>query len=218
MKGLLMTPENAQKCHDGTKTQTRRVIKPINKEPDAWCISGQVGTKWGFGNLHCDDDIIIKCPYSIGEQVYIKETHYRYGEWRRYCDSQDKVTWCFEPFGESLIRFTDNPPDVICHGRGEEGWHKRPSLFLPADLARTIVEINDLRAQQIQSISEADAKAEGVEAMYQTTEAGYVWDNHGYRRAFKLLWNSIHGEGAWERNEWVWAYSFIRILRGEMPE
>lgn len=29
--------------------------------------------------------------------------------------------------------------------------------------------------------------------------------------AFREIWDSIHGRGAWERNDWVWAISFRRI-------
>lgn len=29
-----------------------------------------------------------------------------------------------------------------------------------------------------------------------------------YRGAFVHLWNSIHGPGAWERNDWVWVVGF----------
>ena len=29
--------------------------------------------------------------------------------------------------------------------------------------------------------------------------------------AFRDLWNSIHGPGAWKKNPWVWVVSFKRI-------
>ncbi len=29
------------------------------------------------------------------------------------------------------------------------------------------------------------------------------------------MWDSIHSPGAWERNDWVWAYSFKRVDKPE---
>lgn len=31
------------------------------------------------------------------------------------------------------------------------------------------------------------------------------------RACFAYLWESIHGPGAWARNEWVWAVQFKRL-------
>ena len=86
MKSFLMTPENAQKCFEGTKTQTRRLIKP---QPD---VTERIPTSvytMGDWNLFInweDEDywtwstfINECCPYKIGEQVYIRET------WQDYC-------------------------------------------------------------------------------------------------------------------------------------
>lgn len=35
------------------------------------------------------------------------------------------------------------------------------------------------------------------------------------RRVFAALWDSINGRGAWDRNDWVFAYTFGRV---EKPE
>lgn len=35
------------------------------------------------------------------------------------------------------------------------------------------------------------------------------------RIAFPTLWDSIHGPGAWHRNDWVWAYTFSRTTKPE---
>ena len=76
MKSLLMTPDNAQKCHDGTKTQTRRLIKP---QPDSIYHSpihlpGTNGWAWHKPNQGTIP-FIRECPFSVGEQVYIKEKY-----------------------------------------------------------------------------------------------------------------------------------------------
>ena len=217
MKSLIFLPWKAQAIHESNiEWQTRRLggLKVINQSPDAWCISGQVGAEWGFGNLHCEDDIIIKCPFSVGDEVYIKEKYYRLGCWRMNGFTKTgRPHWVFIRLTNDIL-FEDSPPATVCHGRSEPGWYKRPSLFLPADLARTVVTITDIRAQRVQDISEKDAIAEGLvyNAFWDMWESplhpGSLID--WYKTAFKQLWDSIHGEGSWERNDWVWKYSFIR--------
>ena len=231
MKGLLFKPWKAQAIHEsnpGKEWQTRRIIRfPYHNKLGIWepthitpeGLKDRFGQPANFapywGMWHTRTGKIITCPYSIGEQVYIKETHYRYGHWEDTgkLTKHGRAEYRFIPESDNVL-YLENPPDSYLtspHGYfNGTAWYKRSSLFLPADLARTVVTIKDIRAQRVQDISEKDARAEGVEAMYQTTEAGYVWDSHGYQRAFMLLWDSIHGEGAWERNDWVWKYSFIR--------
>jgi len=230
MKDLLMTPDNAQKCHDGTKTQTRRLINP---QPERGVICECPGGDHSFANFEMYKDMQTKwgwipigekfhAPYSVGEEVYIKETHYRYGRWViNGLTKTRKQAWTFKATTDEVL-FADNAPRKLYPNFSWQhvsnlkysDWYKRPSLFLPADLARTVVTITDIQAQRVQDISEKDAKAEGLvhNAFWDMWESplhpGSLID--WYKTAFKQLWDSIHGSGAWERNDFVWKYSFIR--------
>jgi len=225
MKGLLMTPDNAQKCHDGTKTQTRRLINP---QPERGVICECPGGDHSFANFEMYKDMQTKwgwipigekfhAPFSVGEQVYIKETHYRYGRWViNGLTKTRKQAWTFKATTDEVL-FADNVPRKLYPNFSWQhvsnlkysDWYKRPSLFLPADLARTVVTIKDIRAQRVQDISPEDCLAEGV-ALY-TLARGVLSDRPPDSRwKFIELWDSIHGEGSWERNDFVWKYSFIR--------
>ena len=220
MKGLLMTPDNAQKCHDGTKTQTRRLIKPQPKiihEIFTYQEVMYVQTEM----LERDKNLLngcIKCPFSVGEEVYIKETHYRFGHWNKNGFTKTgRQKWKFKAEPNTVVLFTDNRPlTVMKNSFRLNAWYKRPSLFLPADLARTLVTITDIRAQRVQDISEKDARAEGLvhNAFWDMWESplhpGSLID--WYKTAFKQLWDSIHGEGAWERNDFCWVFDFKRVV------
>ena len=159
----------------------------------------------------------IKCPFSVGEQVYIKETHYRYGRWViNGLTKTRKQAWTFKATTDEVL-FADNAPRKLYPNFSWQhvsnlkysDWYKRPSLFLPAELARTVVTIKDIRAQRVQDISEKDAIAEGIdewEGMYREYNRDVGWTRDAIY-SFSTLWDSIHGSGAWERNDWVWAYT-----------
>ena len=62
-----------------------------------------------------------------------------------------------------------------------------------------------VRVERVQSITETDAKAEGL----RRTENGWTDGATGYdvtsaRAAFQELWASIYGQEAWDANPWVW--------------
>jgi len=200
MKGILMTPWKAQAIHESSperEWQDRRIIK----EQKLWWVDVQPHPNggWVAADFNISEanyrptGIGFKCPYTIGEKVYIEET---------FC----KV--CYENDGIKDVCFKG---DMITPC-GNAVW-KSPS-FLTADLARTIVEITDIRAQRVQDISLGDMEKEGLRLRNRFgIDFSYGLADYVLKGEFKTLWNSIHGEGAWERNDWVWISSFRRIER-----
>lgn len=60
---ILMTPENAQKCFDGVKSQTRRIVKDINPTFLQGNPTGQ--------QIHN----AMRCPYGeVGDRLWIRES------------------------------------------------------------------------------------------------------------------------------------------------
>jgi len=86
----------------------------------------------------------------------------------------------------------------------------RSPIHMPRWASRITLEITGVRVEQLQDISDEDALAEGVNVHP---------DFHGKARdsiyspiqAFRDLWESIHGPGAWEANPWVWVVEFQRV-------
>lgn len=62
------------------------------------------------------------------------------------------------------------------------------------------IEITDVWLQQVNDISESDAKAEGFD--------GY---ENAYSSEFALMWNAIYGKDSWINNEWVWVIEFKKV-------
>jgi hypothetical protein len=84
---------------------------------------------------------------------------------------------------------------------------------MPRWASRLTLEITDVRVQRLQDISEEDALAEGFVRLPAT---GRVVLNKGdqyfgcawltARCGYNWLWDEINGEGAHEKNPWVWAH------------
>jgi hypothetical protein len=81
----------------------------------------------------------------------------------------------------------------------EEGFTTRvtPSIHMPRWASRLTLEIVNVRCEQLQDISEADARAEGVASI-----AAYI-----------KLWNKLNAKRGlgWDVNPWVWVIEFKRV-------
>lgn len=168
---------------DGTKTQTRRVVKP---QPTAGFDpygSPMYATPAG--------PRIIPCPYGIpGDRLWGRET---FAQGVEGCD------------GGISYRADHADP------KGDGPAHPmkwRPSIFMPRAASRILMEITDVRVQRLQEISEDDARAEGCAPV--VNDDGSV-DCGTRKTTFSLLWESINGAGSWHANPWVWAITFRRL-------
>jgi hypothetical protein len=90
----------------------------------------------------------------------------------------------------------------------------KPGIHMPRWASRLTLTITSVRAERLQDISEADAKAEGAACRIAPggdlagAFAGLGGEIH-YRAHFRDLWDAINGERApWSSNPWVWCVSF----------
>jgi len=170
----------------GNKTMTRRIVKkqPVDQGRIRH-LSGEWFSRQTTGDGLWED---LKCPFGTpGDQLWVKETFsHQVG-----ADAYKTPSYC-DYFAE------DRPErDSIC-------W--TPSIFMPRWASRITLEITAVRVERLQEISEADAKAEGVE--FQPSSVPSLTPGKG---AYRQLWESIHGPGSWALNPWVWVISFRRI-------
>lgn len=213
---ILMTPENAQKCHDGTKTQTRRTngLEVVN----------HAGTRWGcpqmtrpgvatFLDLSLanpyDNALDVVCPYGVvGDRLWVREA-WQEKAWT--LTELNRASFLNAPM-KPKETYLNNPIYAIHRGGynnaiGDPGrWF--PSIHMPRWACRTVLEITALRAERLHDISPSDALAEGIFC----PEVGYA--QHGGRAPVLLygfLWESINGKNSWERNDWVWVVSFKKV-------
>jgi hypothetical protein len=216
---------------EGRKTQTRRIAIP-KRSPIDFIGGGTTGGPdwndpacWGFedsdtgfwwalrGNEECHQ---LPCPHGQpGDRLWVRETC-RAAEFDGGLDgvrySADGAFRAIEDSSEAAGRWLE-----LYAYRGQTG-ATVPAIHMPRWASRITLEITGVRAERLQSISESDARAEGVT----------IADHHmrGYSagafrppsiRAFHDLWDSLNtarGYG-WDVNPWVWVVEFKRLGAGE---
>ena len=201
---------------DGSKTQTRRAMKP---QPTHFNPAGVPRRVIPTGG----PSYVIRCPYGQpGDRLWVRETWQ--GPLLQEFEADADPDWHYA----SHIHQYQNPAHCEYAADGgpkpeytnaddvmRQGW--RPSIHMPRWASRITLEITSVRVERLQDISEADAIAEGCTQNHN----GYYWGGphpvSGLKQlatakgAYQDLWESINGPGSWDANPWVWVVEFRRL-------
>lgn len=230
---ILFSPPMVRALLDGSKTQTRRVVKPSLAERE-WVEQRASGDFWrcADGDPTCYTGVWetseyaqqypILCPYGQpGDRLWVKENYRFTNDLDRYSatqvaqlclDAGYKSPWApihFEADGQrNNWEHTSTPPH-----KGEPVAGKlRPNIFMPRWASRIDLEITGIRVERLQDISEEDAKAEGIEktpsGFWSLYGQGEVDGTYSPRTSYRALWESLNGPGSWEANPWLWVIEF----------
>ncbi|WP_315132902.1 hypothetical protein [Achromobacter marplatensis] len=196
----------------GTKTQTRRIAKPV-RHPD-------LGNLYDAGALVLEREpqhvIDRACPYGQpGDRLWVREAF-------RFAASLDRLSP--NDVGEKALDAGYSTPwaptQFEADGRRAGSWHGfdtpptvttpgklRPGIHMPRWACRLVLEVTGVRLERLNEISDDDIASEGIQ---EWIDGGV--DHDGYPRdAFRSLWESINGAGSWQANPWVWVVEF-RVL------
>ncbi|MGK5004119.1 hypothetical protein [Janthinobacterium sp. LB2P70] len=212
---------------DGSKTQTRRIVKKVGlAAPAPQSVIDGAATYAG--------GMVAHCPYGQpGDRIWVRETWGVISHaWDEACNLIDwapdrPATAISEmPFGQGyysghVIYAADGAfewsGDDDGDGDPRSAWH--PSIHMPRRASRILLEIVSVRVERLNDCSEADAIAEGVHKFTDSFMRGLPgWE--GYPGAFARpdaytayydLWEKINGAGSWDANPWVWAIEFKRV-------
>lgn len=203
---ILMSAPMVLATIEDRKTQTRRIANAGAFHSDVYTV-GIVGEIDGCAAVHLSDcahaGLDVRCPYGrAGDRLWVKETFSAHG--------------AFGADGRIFYRAD------IADGQEPHGLHWKPSIFMPRKASRMTLEITAVRCERLNTISEEDAGAEGVEEMMVGTARAHVWRDYGLKgdahfactsakESYQTLWDSINGAGAWAKNPWVWVITFSRI-------
>lgn len=185
---------------DGSKTQTRRVVKGHALE---WL------EKFTPDFVADPDNDLCKLG-KVGDKLYVRET-FSGPHIMEKCDDYHACPPSEWPVETPIWYWAD----------GEPTWgdwtRPRPSIFMPRWASRIDLLIKSVRVERLQDISETDATAEGCTENHN----GYFWGGpHAVSgrkqmatasQAYRDLWESINGPDSWEANPWLWAIEFERV-------
>lgn len=186
---------------EGRKTMTRRVVKP-QPPLERWGIN----KPWECSVFEVDGKHY-RCPYgSPGDRLWVKESFWKppfitSGMLRDGADTWPEYVYCADPDGND-------------EQWKEWGWMKKPSIHMPRWASRITLEITGVKVERVQDISYDDCSREGIpDCIMPPGTPCSICSKPGdlCRIGFKGLWESIHGPGSWERNDWCWVIEFRRL-------
>jgi hypothetical protein len=194
-KPILFSAPMISALMTSNKTQTRRVLKH-GWAPENRIVSLPDGPNKGLRVV----------PHAAGDRLWVREA------WR------------------TGAGFDDLPPRNVPKGahiafeadadRARMTGKLRPGMFMPRWASRLTLIVENVKIERLQDISAADSIAEGVECATCAAIKASACGGKGCfasLAAFRDLWNSINGPGAWEANPWVSAYTF-RVIRANIDQ
>jgi hypothetical protein len=220
---------------DGSKTQTRRVVKHTISGPNP---PGQTFDwrdakgKWvgahGHGFEFSKTNAAVLCPYGQpGNRLWVRES--------LLCDSERGHYYAAtapgslgNPSGRTYVDYDNETPANGLPAR------PIPSIHMPRWASRITLEVTGVRVERLQDISTSDALAEGLELSHIDSLKRQQWRMYPHKdgtpgpdgeivvyhgkahtskpiESYRSLWLSINGPGSWDTNPWVWVVEFRRL-------
>lgn len=188
---------------DDSKTQTRRPVKgfalellePGNFTPEYVALPEN-----------------LNCPYGYpGDRLWVRESFWGcdlpgYGD--RPCVVYDDE-WVGKEYQPAVAR-----PWASKFGR-------IPSIHMPRDCSRILLEVISLRVERINDCSGTDCVAEGIRRVGpgwerwhpDPADTEHTGSTQDPCLSYRGLWESINGAGSWAANPWVWVVAFKRVTQ-----
>lgn len=225
-RGMIFNGEMVRAILDGRKTQTRRIMKVQPESNQLGLLLITDSTKHSdIGKYHWAESNatgnhvrskLFSCPFgAVGDRIWVRETWS--SDFANYYPN-DRVWYAADNNRRLDIEVVDGvrgiySPESDVH----VPFRWQPSIHMPRWASRILLEITDVRVERLNSISQEDAQAEGLELTgwrptYSDPDSGgevmTPYDN------FAELWSSIYGDESWKANPWVWVISFKRVEGG----
>jgi hypothetical protein len=221
-KGIIFSAPMVRALLAGTKTQTRRILKPApppwiypEDRPGYSCLTpqGQIEFRGRYvdpeGIDHGPASKFVKLPFLKGDRLWVRET------WAVASIYDGKKPREINPEGTPLycgIRYAATDE--------RRGIKDRSCRFMPRWASRLWLEVTDVRVQRVQEISDTDAQAEGIE---RDPRYPNLWrrgplsgDQNNVdctafpKLAYRSIWEGLHPMAGkrWIDNPWVVAVTF----------
>lgn len=218
---ILFSAPMVQAILDGTKSQTRRVVKLPKELSTGDLASARPDKLFGVTpGLHVpmpdEDESVqrLRNPWGWPDpsRLWVRETFclentYDYhgdhvdpndGRPIQKHENVDGSYWLIPHY-----RATEPEPHIVPYRCDADDDKTRwtPSIFMPRWASRITLEITGVHVERLQEITRGDCMAEGCPF----PNIAKTTDPCGW---FSDLWQSINGPGSWEINPWVWVIEF----------
>jgi len=208
-RSIIFSTDDICAIREQRKTQFVELVKP---QPDARVAEiKRRGYQRGLqthmypGNLAEFTQRVWK--YDVGDRLWVKET------WWCAIDPQKASKDTPLPLTSPMyFADWDTPHWKSSFNESDLAW--RSATRMPSWASRITLEIERVRVERLQKITEADAIAEGIRALpgggYGINEP-FSAENTALE-AFAVLWDSRNGKRApWASNPWVWVVDFCIV-------
>jgi len=210
---------------DGSKIQTRRIIKPQPDFDSAWKNLTNIGglVSEAFLKKKMEGRNIPQINLS-GHHLGVNSND---GFGTGICTPNIRVKvhkgdifWVRETSAELTKGYAYKADGVFLEKQKVFKW--KPSIFMPKEACRIFLKVTNVRVERLKDISEEDAIAEGIQPITAHNDPNRILGWHDYmvnpkygfntffdpRESFFSLWESINGKESLDANPWVWVYDF----------
>ncbi len=218
---ILFSAAMVRANRENRKTQTRRTrgLEKINGGPDAWTLRGEESAGvFVFEHVEVASyHLAIRSPYGgAGDRLWTRETwqgirridceYDKYEDLSKHHRGDLTINGYADHYGkDSIVVFYESDDAFYT-----DSW--LPSIHMPRWASRDTLEVVSVRTERLQSITEADARAEGSSIpSYELEWAETERSKGSHIGRFAFLWDSINGKKLpWVMNPWVWRIEYRR--------
>lgn len=216
---ILLSGEMVRAILEGRKTQTRRVIKP---QPYLCEKTGMVWKGSAHGLSFNGEKETIRNFYKGLQKTNTVTNGKKKWQFCPYGKVGDRL-WGRESFCTAPVIEEDDAPYLYMadmDGLCLENIRWKPSIHMPREASRILLEITDIRVERLNDISALDICSEGIEPVKVSLcgrnknipeDTIQSMGDALLMEAFAKLWESINGAGSWNKNPWVWVIQFKKI-------
>ena len=210
---MLFSTDMVQAILNGTKTETRRIVK--FKEAYTYTVNG----KFKEPTIQKLDNSQ-KSKVDVGDIIWVRET-FSNELWTVDVNFYEEIKTIYKASDYKKILH-----DMNCDHTNFIKW--KPSLFMPKDACRLFLKCTSLRVQRLQDIDEQSSINEGIENLSADEYNVNLFRNYlrsdneiNYKdftttnpiASYQTLWQKINGKDSWDLNPYVFVYKFERIER-----
>lgn len=249
---MTLFPELIEGLFTGNTKQVRTLCEPANSANLSYVVevdNNKFGDEEGY--------IAFESPYQVGDKVWLQEA-FKVGAWqhdgRIAIDYLASPELCLTPWltrinnrdggiiyqweNESLLDVMDS--DLTPDEYGDFYWPPgkaptriRPAISMPMFASRLWFEITDVRVEELQAMTVADALSTGISPYFYSQKNKRDSYVRGYKNflsnkpncfrspieSYASLWDKHIAQNtpslAWENDNdlWVWVYEIQRINR-----